>query len=434
MHYFKLQIGSLFVVLFITFNYIRQTSGINKNFNCNKSFDALLIVSPWLIFFDGLTAWTVNHLDTVPLWLNNTFHCLFFLAVDVTMFLSFIYLCDATFGFPKSTIKKILLCSPFVINVLAIFIFIKDLNYVIGKTTNYSMGLSVIACYLNALVYLLFLFFVVTLYRKKIEKNRYAGVIMSIAVSLTVMILQSIFPEILITSIVPAAFILGFYLLMEDPSYRRLEKHNYEMISGFSTLVENKDDSTGGHILRTKQYVEIILNQLQNEKKYRNIISRDFVKNMLNAAPMHDIGKISTPDVILQKPGKLTPEEYEIMKQHAPRGGEIIMETFSRLDNPEFLKTAYYVARYHHEKWNGNGYPEGLDGEKIPLCARIMAIADVFDAVSAKRCYRDAMPIDQCFQIIEKGRGTDFDPDLVDVFLDAKEEIIVTIQHLKSQA
>ena len=145
---------------------------------------------------------------------------------------------------------------------------------------------------------------------------------------------------------------------------------------------------------------------------------------MLNAAPMHDIGKISTPDVILQKPGKLTPEEYEIMKQHAPRGGEIIMETFSRLDNPEFLKTAYYVARYYHEKWNGNGYPEGLDGEKIPLCARIMAIADVFDAVSAKRCYRDAMPLDQCFQIIEKGRGTDFDPDLVDVFLDAKEEII----------
>ena len=424
MHYFKLQIGSLFVVLFITFDYIRQISGKKRSLSCNKSFDALLIVSPWFIFFDGLTAWTVNHLDTVPLWLNNTFHCLFFLAVDVTMFLSFIYLCDATFGFPKSTIKKILLCSPFVINVLAIFIFIKDLNYVIGKTTNYSMGLSVIACYLNALVYLLFLFFVVTLYRKKIDKNRYAGVIMSIAVSLTVMILQSIFPEILITSIVPAAFILGFYLLMEDPSYRRLEKHNYEMISGFSTLVENKDDSTGGHILRTKQYVEIILNQLQNEKKYRNIISRDFVKNMLNAAPMHDIGKISTPDVILQKPGKLTPEEYEIMKQHAPRGGEIIMETFSRLDNPEFLKTAYYVARYHHEKWNGNGYPEGLDGEKIPLCARIMAIADVFDAVSAKRCYRDAMPIDQCFQIIENGRGTDFDPDLVDVFLDAKEEII----------
>ena len=286
------------------------------------------------------------------------------------------------------------------------------------------MGLSVIACYLNAWVYFLFLFFVVIFYRKKIEKNRYAGVIMSIIVSLTVMILQSIFPEILITSIVPAAFILGFYLLMEDPSYRRLEKHNYEMISGFSTLVENKDDSTGGHILRTKQYVEIILNQLQNEKKYRNIISRDFVKNMLNAAPMHDIGKISTPDVILQKPGKLTPEEYEIMKQHAPRGGEIIMETFSRLDNPEFLKTAYYVARYHHEKWNGNGYPEGLDGEKIPLCARIMSIADVFDAVSAKRCYRDAMPIDQCFKIIENGRGTDFDPDLVDVFLDSKEEII----------
>lgn len=112
------------------------------------------------------------------------------------------------------------------------------------------------------------------------------------------------------------------------------------------------------------------------------------------------------------------------MKQHSARGSEIISQTFAGINNPDFLKVAYEVARYHHEKWNGKGYPEKLSGEEIPLHARIMAIADVFDAVSAKRCYRDAMPIEKCFQIIEEGSGRDFDPKLVEMFMSAKAEII----------
>ena len=111
------------------------------------------------------------------------------------------------------------------------------------------------------------------------------------------------------------------------------------------------------------------------------------------------------------------------MKKHAPIGGEIIQDTFSDLDEPEYQKIAYEVARFHHEKWNGKGYPEGLKGEEIPLHARIMAIADVFDAISAKRVYRDAMPIDKCFHIIEEGAGSDFDPELVALFLNAREQI-----------
>lgn len=141
---------------------------------------------------------------------------------------------------------------------------------------------------------------------------------------------------------------------------------------------------------------------------------------------MHDIGKIATPDSILQKPGKLTPEEFAIMKEHAAQGGEIIKTAFHNLEDPDFLQIAYEVARYHHEKYNGQGYPEGLVGESIPLHARIMAIADVFDAVSQKRCYRDAMPLEACFAIIEKGSGTDFDSHLVKLFLDAKEEVTET--------
>ena len=121
--------------------------------------------------------------------------------------------------------------------------------------------------------------------------------------------------------------------------------------------------------------------------------------------------------------GKLTTEEFEIMKGHTQKGGEIIEETFGHLGDKSYTKMAYQVAKYHHEKWNGKGYPKGLEREEIPLCARIMAVADVFDAVSEKRCYRDAMPLEQCFEIIEKGRGTDFDPMIADAFLSIRDKI-----------
>ena len=132
---------------------------------------------------------------------------------------------------------------------------------------------------------------------------------------------------------------------------------------------------------------------------------------------MHDVGKISIPDSILQKPGKLTDEEYEIMKTHTTKGAELIKKSFKNLDNEDYTKMILDVALYHHEKWNGKGYPKGLSGYSIPLSARIMAVADVFDAISQKRCYRDAMPFNKCFEIISSGRGTDFDPEITDVFI-----------------
>lgn len=154
--------------------------------------------------------------------------------------------------------------------------------------------------------------------------------------------------------------------------------------------------------------------------------------NHMNIVPeLHDIGKIATPDSILQKPGKLSNEEYEIMKEHATQGGKIIRQIFYNLDDMQFRNIAYEIARFHHEKYNGKGYPDGLAGEQIPLHARIMAIADVFDAVSQKRCYRDAMTIDESFFIIEKGIGTDFDPHLAQIFLDNKDEVIKLMKQLE---
>ena len=192
---------------------------------------------------------------------------------------------------------------------------------------------------------------------------------------------------------------------------------------GFATLVENKDGSTGGHIKRTTTYVKLLAEELRHRGIYQEELTDEYLENLYKAAPMHDIGKIAVPDIVLQKPGRLTEEEFQIIQEHTLRGGEIIKETFGHLENEQYTKMAYEVARHHHEKWNGKGYPDGLKRGEIPLCARIMAIADVFDAVSEKRCYRDAMPLEQCFEIIAKGSGQAFEPLLVEVFLDIREKI-----------
>ena len=242
------------------------------------------------------------------------------------------------------------------------------------------------------------------------------------------MIVYGVIPRALILIAVAAIFtmlcgrttsLLGNLLGAQDELYL----YHDEMIMGFATLVENKDGSTGGHIKRTTAYVRLLAEELKKRGFYQELLTEEYVENLCKAAPMHDIGKISVPDVILQKPGKLTTEEFERMKQHTVSGGRIIQETFGHLTNKEYTQMAYEVARFHHEKWNGKGYPEGLKRKEIPLCARIMAIADVFDAVSEKRCYRDALPMEKCFEIIQEGSGQDFEPILVEVFLDIRDKV-----------
>ena len=206
-------------------------------------------------------------------------------------------------------------------------------------------------------------------------------------------------------------------------SAEELSQYHKEMVMGFATLVENKDGSTGGHIKRTTMYVKLLAEELLRRGGYEEVLTEEYIKNLCMAAPMHDIGKISIPDVILQEPGKLTSEEFEVIKSHADSGGRIIEETFGHLGDEAYTKMAYQVARYHHERWNGKGYPEGLKRREIPLAARIMAIADVFDALSEKRCYREAMPLDKCFDIIFEGSGQDFDPVLTEIFLDIRDKV-----------
>lgn len=426
MQYIRLQIGCLLVIFYIIINYLKETS--KGDIGSNKFFDALILVAPWAVFFDGLTAWTVNHIDIVPDYINRPAHLLFFICMDLTTIITAEYMYDQLVGFKNKTRERFWIRIPGFISLLLTVAGIGQLQFLEGRVTRYSMGFSVYVCFATLVIYYGFILYIVISRRRYISKDKILGTISFIAIVGIVLVVQICLPEILITAILPTILLLGIYIDFENPAISKVTMIKDEMLDGFATLVESRDNNTGGHIKRTKAYVNLILRKMRYDKYYDNVMSRDYMTNVSNAAPLHDIGKIATPDSILQKPGKLTDEEYAIMKQHAADGGNIILHTFKDLDNEEFKQIAYEVARYHHEKYNGKGYPDGLVGEKIPLHTRIMAIADVFDAVSQKRCYREAMPLDECFAIIEKGIGTDFDPHLAKIFLEAKDEVIQMIE------
>lgn len=205
---------------------------------------------------------------------------------------------------------------------------------------------------------------------------------------------------------------------------QKISSMQEQVIIGMANLIELRDDSTGMHVKNTKKYVGMIAGKMKEEHLYADILTESYIKNMCKAAPLHDIGKIRISDLILQKPGKLTEEEFNDMKKHTVYGSDIIHEIMGGLEDDEYIKIAADIARYHHERWDGTGYPEGLSGQDIPLCARIMAFADVFDALYAERCYKKPVrPVSKVLGIIEEGRGTQFDPEITSVFLSLKEDL-----------
>lgn len=201
-----------------------------------------------------------------------------------------------------------------------------------------------------------------------------------------------------------------------------LKIQNY-VINSLANLVDNRDFDTGEHIQRTSAYVEIIAKKALEKGLFKDEINENFVDYIKRAAPLHDVGKIVVSDTILKKPGRLTAEEYDEMKLHAKEGGRVIREVFAMSDDKDFIQIAADVASYHHEKWDGSGYPKGLRETQIPLCARIMAVADVFDALVSRRCYKEAYPVETAYKIIDESAGAHFDPAVVELFLSEKEEI-----------
>ena len=422
----KTQIVGLLLLSYIGIIYIREGNHLNKitgKSNCNFIFDLLFVVSELAVLFDGITACMINYIEQVPLVVNLLAHLGMFVFYEMYVTLLFWYWVSVTVGIPKGIWIKAAYILPSMVSICLTVYFLPDLQFRQGEYTNYSMGTAVYVCFISVIIYcVLTIAVILTKYRYIPEKKR-KGLAATVIFVVIILSLQIIFPEALVSSIAAVMVTISIYINMENPSIHGLEHYHHEMVMGFATLVENKDDSTGGHIRRSSAYAALIAKNLRKNKHYKQLITKDFLDDLIEAAPMHDIGKIGIPDAILQKPGRLTEEEFEKMKEHPVIGAQIIRDTFGHLFNGEYENMAYQVALYHHEKWNGKGYPEGLAGTQIPLCARIMAVADVFDAVSAKRCYRDAMPLEECYSIIQKGRGTDFDPDIVDAFFADRERV-----------
>jgi putative two-component system response regulator len=190
-------------------------------------------------------------------------------------------------------------------------------------------------------------------------------------------------------------------------------------IVAMATLAETRDNETGNHIRRTQNYVKALAEALAPLPAFSKELTPSNIDLLFKSAPLHDIGKVGIPDAILLKPGRLTAEEFTIMKTHAALGADAIREAETMLDSaePSFLRYAREIAEFHHEKWDGSGYPDGLAGDEIPLSGRLMALADVYDALISKRCYKHAWTHEQAVDMIREGRGAHFDPRIVDVFL-----------------
>ena len=422
MEHCRVQIGCLVVVIYIGFIYFRECKRYHKS-RTNSIFDEMLILSIVCIVFDGITAVTVNNLETVETIWNRVLHLIFLIGIDTVIYMMFGYMLKTTGVLPEDRKKRMLLHVPYIANIVVVVTNIGTLEFREGVHSNYSMGVSAYTCFAMVGIYVLLTLVVFLKRWHYIESNKRINILTYLLAIGGIAIFQAIYPEILLSCVAITLMVIGTYLNQEDPALNEIARYHSEMVMSFATLVENKDGSTGGHIKRTTAYVKLLAEELRTRGCYKDVLTKDYIQNLSQAAPMHDIGKIAVPDVVLQKPGRLTAEEFEIIKKHTTDGGRIIEETFGNLGDEEYTGMAYQVARYHHEKWNGKGYPEGLKQAEIPLCARIMAVADVFDAVSEKRCYREAMPLERCFDIIREGRGQDFDPVIADVFLEIRDKV-----------
>ncbi len=223
--------------------------------------------------------------------------------------------------------------------------------------------------------------------------------------------------------------LVGFQMVIRDiterkrleqdliESYKSVQEARTATILGLAKLAEYRDEDTGTHLERIREYAKILATELRNKAKFRETITMEYIEDIYTSSILHDIGKVGVPDSILLKPGKLTDEEFEIIKRHSSLGGDALKAVSSQLKDKSFLTLGKEIAYSHHEKWNGSGYPDGLKGEEIPLSARIVALADVYDALTSKRVYKDAFSHEKAVDIIKSDSGSHFDPDVVEAFL-----------------
>lgn len=422
MEFIKLQLGCLAILVYVGIWYMRDCRLFNQSLR-GEFFYKLLLMSAVCVIFDAATSYTTNHLHLIEPQVNLFMHALFLVSIDSVLMVFTLYMLVTSGTYPKTMLSKVLMYVPFIVTVVFMMVNLDSIRFVRGVSGYYAVGVSVYACIALASVYVVITCICIAKKWQYFENHKRAGIVTYIAIIILFGSVQITKPELLLNSLGVTLLTVGVYINLEDPNIKELGRHNSEAVMSLANLIENRDTNTGEHVKRTSIYVEYIATGLRDIGAYNTILTDDYITNLVKAAPMHDIGKVSVPDAILQKPARLTDDEFEIIKLHAEKGSQIVMETFRNLGSEEYRKMAFEVARYHHEQWNGGGYPEGLRKEEIPLSARIMAVADVFDALSDNRCYREAMPIDECFKVIEEGRGEHFDPTIVDVFLNMRPKV-----------
>ncbi|MDN3578831.1 two-component system response regulator [Chitinimonas viridis] len=222
------------------------------------------------------------------------------------------------------------------------------------------------------------------------------------------------------------------HLVMERT--RQLVQMQDATILAMASLAETRDNETGNHIRRTQNYVAALARALQPLSRFKEVLTDENIELLYKSAPLHDIGKVGVPDRILLKPGKLDPEEWEIMKLHTVYGRDAILQVEKHLGGSNsFLTFAREIAHYHQEKWDGSGYPEGLKGDAIPVAARLMAVADVYDALISKRVYKPAFSHEKAVALMTEGRGTHFDPDILDTFLSIESEFLTIADRFRDE-
>jgi putative two-component system response regulator len=207
---------------------------------------------------------------------------------------------------------------------------------------------------------------------------------------------------------------------------REISESQLATITALSKLAESRDDETGYHIERTRTFCKILCEYLRRTPRYENSIDEEYVSDVYNASVLHDVGKVGIPDRILLKPDRLTPPEFDMVKTHTAIGARTLQAAHRRYPRNSFINMGIAIARSHHERWNGNGYPDGLKGEDIPLSARIMAVADVYDALRTKRPYKPAMPHEEVARMLRDGSGKDFDPAVVEAFNATEKDFVET--------
>jgi response regulator RpfG family c-di-GMP phosphodiesterase len=208
----------------------------------------------------------------------------------------------------------------------------------------------------------------------------------------------------------------------EQMTARRLHETQDATIMALAYQAELRDREVGRHIERTSRYVEILARELSRSDQYRSYLTNSYIEDLVKAAPLHDIGKVGIPDAILNKPGGLSHQEFEHIKQHCEYGALVLKKAEEKLTFQSFLKIAMQLVMYHHENWNGGGYPHGLSGKDIPLSARIMAVADVYDAIRSRRPYKVPLSHAEAIRIILQKKGNHLDPEIVEVFLRREKE------------